>query len=249
MRIEVNVWICIPIFVVVYLLTKHVLHKLHNLPPTPFPVLPLIGHLYLLKKPLHRSLAELSKRHGPLLYLQLGSRQVLHVSSSLVAEECLSKNDIIFANRPNLLSGKYFGYNYTSLSWAPYGDHWQNLRRISALEILSSSRLEALSYIRLDETRSLLGRLFLAANENPNQILDLRSEFFGLMFNVMTRMMGGKSFYGLANGKSEDGKRFQDIVTATCKVMSEGGIVDMFACVGWLVAGGVGSGYGCGLVG
>nr|GEY67110.1 cytochrome P450 81E8-like [Tanacetum cinerariifolium] len=79
----------------------------------------------------------------------------------------------------------------------------KNLRRISALEILSSSRLEVLSHIRLDETR----------------------------------MMGGKSFYGLVNGKSEDGKRFQDIVTATTKVNSQASIVDMFPNLLWLLAG------------
>ncbi|GJT79550.1 cytochrome P450 81F3-like protein [Tanacetum coccineum] len=150
-------------------------------------------------------------------------------------ERC--REDQALETKPHLLSGKYFGYNYTSLPWAPYGDHWQNLRRISALEILSSSRLEALSHIRLDETRSLLGRLFLAANENPDQILDLRSELFGLMFNVMTRMMGGKSFYGLVNGKSEDGKMFQDLVTATTKVNSQASIVDMFPNLLWLLAG------------
>ncbi|KAL8251990.1 hypothetical protein R6Q59_035683 [Mikania micrantha] len=39
------------------------------------------------------------------------------------AEECLTKSDILFANRPQLLAGKYLGYNYTSLVFAPYGNH------------------------------------------------------------------------------------------------------------------------------
>ncbi|MFS7950246.1 putative isoflavone 3'-hydroxylase [Helianthus anomalus] len=74
----------------------------------------------------------------PCLFLRFGSRNVLHVASSTAAKECLSKNDVVFANRPHLLSGKYFGYNYTSMPWAPYGDHWQNLRRISVVEIQHS---------------------------------------------------------------------------------------------------------------
>nr|GEV74704.1 cytochrome P450 81E8-like [Tanacetum cinerariifolium] len=65
----------------------------------------------------------------------------------------------------------------------------------------------------------------------------IRSELFGLMFNVMKRMMGGKSFYGLTNGKSKDEKRFQDIVTATTKVNSQASIVDMFPNLLWLVVG------------
>ncbi|GJW74731.1 RNA-directed DNA polymerase, eukaryota [Tanacetum coccineum] len=51
-------------------------------------------------------------------------------------------------------------------------------------------------HIRLDETRSLLGCLFLVADANPDQILDLRLELVGLMFDVMTRMMGEKVFMG-----------------------------------------------------
>ncbi|KAI3802427.1 hypothetical protein L1987_30559 [Smallanthus sonchifolius] len=102
---------------VISIITDYFLHKLQNLPPRPWlPPLPVIGHLYLLKKPLHRTLAKLSAKNGPVQLLQSGSRPVLVISSPSSAEECLSKNDIVFANRPRLLAGKYLGYNYTSLS-------------------------------------------------------------------------------------------------------------------------------------
>ncbi|XP_071692990.1 cytochrome P450 81Q32-like [Rutidosis leptorrhynchoides] len=236
MALEVNTWICIPILMVVYLVTKHVLHKLLNLPPTPFPVLPVIGHLHLLKKPLYRTLAELSGRYGPVLYLQFGSRQVLHISSPLAAEECLSKYDILFANRPNMLSGEYFGYNYTAFPWAPYGEHWQTQRRISAMEILSSARLDSLSQIRIEEIQLLTHRLFLADNESPDQVVNLRSELFNFMFNVMTRMMGGKKYYGLKSGKLEEAKRFQDIIRDTEEANAKASVADMLPYLRWLVA-------------
>lgn len=241
MALEVNTYlyssISILLAVYVYLLTKHLLHKLHRLPPTPFPILPLIGHLHLLKKPLHRSLSKLSDRHGPVLFLRFGSRRVLLVSSPSAADECLSKNDVVFANRPRLLSGKYFGYNYTSLPWAPYGDHWLNLRRISALEILSSTRLDSLSRIRLDETRTLTRHLFLSAGENPDQILDLRSELFSFMFNVTTRMIGGKRYYGPDIGKSEEAKRFRDVVDDTKQVNAQSNLADMVPILRWFDTG------------
>ncbi|KAK1407558.1 hypothetical protein QVD17_39177 [Tagetes erecta] len=253
MAIEMSLWISIPVLTIIYLLTKHLLHNLHHLPPTPFPILPIIGHLHLLKNPLHRSLANFARNRGPVLFLRFGSRNVLHVSSPTAAEECLSKNDIVFANRPNLLSGKYFGYNFTSLPWAPYGDHWQNLRRISAVEILSSTRLDSLAHIRLDEVRSLILRLFSAPrceqlktehlttstviSDSPDQIVDLRHELFGFMFNVMTRMMGGKRYYGnLEHGESEEAKRFSDIIADTEKVVSESKILDMLPNFRWLFA-------------
>ena len=158
-----------------YLVTRLFLLKLQNLPPSPFLIFPIIGHLYLLKRPLHRNLAELARRFGPVIFLQLGSRPTLLVSSATMAEECLSKNDVVFANRPRLMAGKYIGYNYSSLAWANYTDHWRNLRRISSLEILSSGRIQMLSGIRTSEIRSLVRRLV----ENPRPV-DMKALFFEL---------------------------------------------------------------------
>ncbi|KAJ8640709.1 hypothetical protein MRB53_017403 [Persea americana] len=76
----------------------------HLKPPSP-PSIPIIGHLYLLKKPLHRSLSALSHRYGPILSLLFGFRSVLVISSLALVEECFTKNDIVFSNRPHLLAG------------------------------------------------------------------------------------------------------------------------------------------------
>ncbi|PKI79374.1 hypothetical protein CRG98_000252 [Punica granatum] len=83
------------LFISFYLISWHLIHKIRNLPPTPFPTLPILGHFHLLKKPLHLSLTAISRRHGPVVLLQFGSRRVLVVSSPAAAEECLTKNDIV----------------------------------------------------------------------------------------------------------------------------------------------------------
>ncbi|KAL6216651.1 hypothetical protein ACLB2K_009872 [Fragaria x ananassa] len=79
--------------------------KYHNLPPSP-PSLPIIGHLHLLKQPVHRTLQSLSETYGKVLLLRWGSRKVLLLTSPSAAEECFTKNDIIFTNRPRMLAGK-----------------------------------------------------------------------------------------------------------------------------------------------
>ncbi|GLU04195.1 hypothetical protein SLE2022_213540 [Rubroshorea leprosula] len=199
------------LFTALYAITIHFLHKIRNRPPIPFPTLPIIGHLHLLKKPLYRSLSKIANQHGPLLLMHFGSRRVLVVSSAEAAEECFTKNDIVFANRPHLLAGKHVGYNYTSLAWASYGDHWRNLRRISSIEILSTNRLQLLSGIRSDEIRLLVQKLF----KNQNQTVDVKSAFFELTLNVMMRMMAGKRYYGDSVAEVEEAKRFRDLTTKT----------------------------------
>ncbi|XLR56359.1 hypothetical protein S83_007031 [Arachis hypogaea] len=77
-----------------------------NLPPIPTS-LPIIGHLHLINQPLHRSLHNLTKKYGHILFLKLGTRNVLVVSSPSAIEECFTNNDIIFANRPQTLAGKH----------------------------------------------------------------------------------------------------------------------------------------------
>ncbi|XP_044510842.1 cytochrome P450 81Q32-like isoform X2 [Mangifera indica] len=213
---------------VFWVVANHFLNKIKNLPPTPFPTLPIIGHLHLLKKPLHQSLAKISARHGPVLLLKFGSRRVFLVSSPSAAEECFTKNDIAFANRPDLLAGKHMGCNYTSLVWAPYGDHWRNLRRIASLEILSTNRLQQLSSVRIDEIRSLIRRLY----RNQNQIVDMKTAFFELTLNVIMRMVGGKSYYGekVMGAESEE---FREIVAETSQLGGASNLVDFLPVIRW----------------
>ncbi|EOY15780.1 hypothetical protein QUC31_000710 [Theobroma cacao] len=213
----------LPIFLALYVFTKHFLNRIHNLPPSPFPCLPIIGHLYLLKKPLYRTLSKIANRNGPILFFKFGSRPVLVVSSPSAAEECFTKNDIIFANRPRLLIAKHLAYNYTALSWAPYGDHWRNLRRIASIEILSTNRLQLLSGIRMDEVKSLMRNL----SGHPDEPVELRRAFFELTFNVMMRMIAGKRYYGCENVEDmEEARRFREIQVEALELSSATNIGD-----------------------
>ncbi|CBI33754.3 unnamed protein product, partial [Vitis vinifera] len=130
-----------------------------RLPPSP-PAIPILGHLHLLlKQPIHWHLQTLSQKYGPIFSLRFGSRLLVIISSPSTVEECFTKNDIIFANRPCFLFGKHIDYNYSTIASAPYGEHWRNLRRLSTLEIFSSNRLNMFLGIRRDEIKLLLSQL------------------------------------------------------------------------------------------
>lgn len=129
------------LFLLVFKSIRQNRNRNRNFPPSP-PAWPIIGHLHLLKEPVHRTLHQLSDKYGPIMFLQFGTRKVLIVTSASAVEECFTKNDIIFANRPQSLAGKYLNYNYATIGLAPYGDYWRNLRRVTTLELFSTSRID-----------------------------------------------------------------------------------------------------------
>uniref|UniRef100_A0A803MTH5 Cytochrome P450 n=2 Tax=Chenopodium quinoa TaxID=63459 RepID=A0A803MTH5_CHEQI len=198
------------IFLVSYIFTKKILHKFQNHPPTPFPTIPILGHLYLLKNPaqIHRTLVKVSDRYGPVVQLWLGFRRALLVSSASAAEDCLHHNDIIFANRPRLIGAKILGYDYTTILWAPYGPLWRNHRRIAATEILSPHRLHLLADIRAEEVRSLAKRINDHAAEGGDRTIEIKPALLELTNNIMMRTIAGKRIYGEAV-ETEEGKRFK----------------------------------------
>ncbi|XP_058081574.1 cytochrome P450 81Q32-like [Magnolia sinica] len=218
-------------------ISKRLFAKPKKLPPSP-PSLPILGHLHLLKKPVHRSLTVLSNRYGPILSLRFGSRPVLLISSSSSAEDCLSKNDIIFANRPHLLYAKRLAYNYSAIGWASYGSHWRNLRRITTIEIFSTNRIQMFSAVRIQEVRSLVKDLF-RDSEWGNSVVELKTKFSELTFNVMMGMIAGKRYYGENVVDLEEARRFREIVKKVLAMAGESNFGDFMPFLGWMDLGGV----------
>lgn len=132
------------------------------------------------------------------------------VSSPSAVEECFTKNDVLLADRPRLPSRKFVAFNYTAMASAPYGEHWRNLRRLSALEVFSPNRLNLFLGVRRDEIKRLLLRLARDSREDFAKV-ELRPMLSELSFNVVTRMVAGKRYYG-EDVLQEEAKRFREII-------------------------------------
>lgn len=170
--------------------------KKKNLPPSPVGF-PVIGHLHLLKEPVHRSLRDLSRSLGSdVFFLRLVSRRAVVVTSSSAAEEFLShEKDVIFANRPLASLTEYMGYNCTIVSAAPYGEHWRRLRRFCTVDIFSAACLRDSSDIRRDEVRALLRKIhveLVTSGGNDFVRLKLQPLLYGLTFNILMSIVAGK---------------------------------------------------------
>ncbi|KAI3451968.1 hypothetical protein Pfo_008633 [Paulownia fortunei] len=203
-----------------------------KLPPSPVPALPVLGHLHLLKFPLHRTYHKLSQKLGPIFSLRLGTRLMVVVSSPAIVEECFTKNDIVLANRPRFIIGKYIGYNYTSLVGSPYGDYWRNLRRLTTVEIFSTARLNMFQSIRQDEIRHLLKKLYRNSYKDFARV-ELRSLFSEMTFNVIMRMVAGKRYFG-EDEDNEEAKQFRELIDEVFTYGGASNPADFFPVFRWI---------------
>lgn len=210
-------------------------------PPPPLPPSPpsrlVLGHLHLLKKPIHRTLADLSRRYGPsVLLLRLGSRRALVVSSHSAAEECFTANDVVFANRPQLMASRLLSYGNATLATAPYGQFWRDLRRIAAVELFSGRRLQGSAAVRTQEVRSLVKRLFLAhPGGGATRKVELRQELLGMAFNVMMRMLSGKRYYDQGpEVDAEEARVFRETVQESFNLLGLSNMGDYLPWLQWL---------------
>ncbi|XP_071729302.1 cytochrome P450 81Q32-like [Rutidosis leptorrhynchoides] len=226
--------LCISFIVILvsYLLATRFHHKFSNLPPTIFPTIPIIGHLYLLKHPLYRTLAKISAKRGPIVLLHFGTRRVLLIASPSASEKCFTKNNIIFANRPRMLVGKIIANNYTSLGSSSNGDNWRNLRRIALIEILSIHRLNEFHDIREEEGRLLIRKLLLLDHSSH---VDVKSALYELTLNVMMRMISGNRYFGgdVNLEVDEQGKRFTQILNELFLLAGAANLGDYMPILRW----------------
>ncbi|CAL5047629.1 unnamed protein product [Urochloa decumbens] len=130
-------------------------HRL-RLPPGPWQ-LPVIGSLHHLRGSLpHHALRDLSLRYGPLMFLKFGEVPVVVASTPDTAKEILKTHDAIFSTRPLSLTMKVITKNGAGIVWAPYGNHWRQLRKICMVELLSVKRVQTFQPIREEKARRLV---------------------------------------------------------------------------------------------
>ncbi|CAN1223758.1 Cytochrome P450 81Q32 [Linum perenne] len=227
-------FLCLLTFLVaIHFLSKRRQNNINrNRPPSP-PSLPIIGHLHLLSDQFpYRSLHDLSSTYGGVILLRFGSRNVLVISSPSAVEECFTTNDIAFADRPQLLGGKHLNYNYTTIGACNYGQRWRNLRRLTTLELFSSSRVAAYSDSRREEAGLLLKELLVHEKGG----VDLSSRFRGFAFNTMLRMVAGKRYFGYGKLESvgEEAKEFQDLIGEFVGIQGSSSPNDFFPILRWV---------------
>ncbi|CAJ1943750.1 unnamed protein product [Sphenostylis stenocarpa] len=212
---------------VVFVVFKLSRRTKRNSPPSP-PKIPVIGNLHQLGTLPHRSFQALSRKHGPLMLLQLGQVPTLVVSSADVAGEILKAHDLALLNRPKSAAGGVFLYGYKDVAFAPYGEEWRQKRKVCALELVSMKSVRSLHFIRVEEVAEMVGAIREACASQTASV-NLSELLIALSNNIMSRCILGQK-YDTPDGRSsfgEIGRTLLSQFTAFC-------VGDFFPCLGWV---------------
>ncbi|KAG8388527.1 hypothetical protein BUALT_Bualt02G0134800 [Buddleja alternifolia] len=198
-----------------------------RLPPCP-KMLPIIGNLHQLGKLPHRSLKNLSKIYGDLMFLQLGSVPTLVVSSADMAREIFKTHDRVFSGRPLMYAAKKLSYNRCDITFAPYGDLWRETRKIVVLELMTAKRVQSFEVIRIQEVTLMINRIAQATNP-----VNLSEFALSLSSNVVLSVAFGTmgSVDGERDGHS---RKFHKIIHEIEYLLGEFNVADYFPKLAWV---------------
>nr|AYM55615.1 cytochrome p450 [Croton stellatopilosus] len=218
----------LPIFLF-SLLSKHRTSKsnlLLHLPPGP-KGLPLIGNLHQLDySALHSCLWQLAQKYGPLMSLRLGSKQVLVVSSAKLAEEIMKTHDLLFCSRPALLANQKLNYNCLNISFAPYNNHWREMRKICIVHLFNSNRVHSFQPIREFEVSQMIHNISETAL--ASKPVNLSEAMTFLTSTIICRVALGKKY------EEEEVRRFHEMFKEIQAVFAGFYVSDYFPSLGFI---------------
>ncbi|XP_056170222.1 cytochrome P450 CYP736A12-like [Syzygium oleosum] len=161
-----------------------------KLPPGP-PPLPVIGNLHQLGNLPHRSLHSLAKSYGPIMFLRLGNKPTVVVSSPEAAKLVLKTHDSIFSSRPSVNALHHMSYGNKGMAFAESGAYWRGLRRLCMLQLLSPAKVESFAPMRREELGRMVVRVRAAAA--AREAVDVSAEVGQLIGDLACRMILGCS--------------------------------------------------------
>ncbi|XP_011627085.2 cytochrome P450 71A1 [Amborella trichopoda] len=195
-----------------------------NLPPGPrrFPV---IGNLHQLGKRPHQSLARLSQQYGPLMFIKVGRVPTIVVSSAEIAKEVMKTQDMVFANRPGLFAAEKLLYGGTGVIFSPYGEYWRQVRKICALELLSTKKVKSFQSVREEEVASMVSTISCFSHGDPVNL--------SKMFYTLTNRISCKVALGHSEGDQTE-YRLHKIVQELNSLLGSFFAADLFPSMGWV---------------
>ncbi|KAK9725764.1 hypothetical protein RND81_05G167600 [Saponaria officinalis] len=215
-----------------FLLFHNLKSQKHDPPlhPPPGPSgLPIIGNLHQYKflAP-HEYLAKLGKVYGPVFSLTLGHVPVIVIQSAKLAEEVMKTQDLNFCSRPKLIGMHRLSYNGLDVAFAPYGEYFREVKKLSVIHLLSNKRVESFAPIRQEEVTRLINKIAMIAYNI--QVVNLSELLMVFATSNICKIAFGKRY------EDDEGSRskFHGLLNETQALFVGFFFADYFPFLGWL---------------
>lgn len=179
----------------------------------------------------HRVLAALAKRFkaSPLMAFSVGFSRFIISSEPETAKEIL--NSSAFADRP-IKESAYELLFHRAMGFAPYGEYWRNLRRISSTHLFSPRRIANSEGVRVGIGMKMVKKIksLVMSEAGGGEVEVKKVVHFGSLNSVMTTVFGESYDFDEVNG---DGIFLERLVSEGYELLGIFNWSDHFGVLRW----------------
>lgn len=196
--------------------------------PSGFPLLGLVFAFSGGKT--HRVLAKLAEACSAshLMAFSVGLTRFIISSQPDTAKEVLSSS--AFADRP-VKESAYELLFHRAMGFAPFGEYWRNLRRISATHMFSPRRIASYGAFRTQIGTDMVGQIRNLMEQN-GEVKARKVLHFASLNNVMMSVFG-KS-YDFSESGGDEAALLESLVSEGYELLGIFNWTDHFPLLGWL---------------
>ncbi|KAF2282972.1 hypothetical protein GH714_043291 [Hevea brasiliensis] len=178
----------------------------------------------------HRVLAKTSQqvKSKSLIAFSVGFTRFIISSHPETAREIL--NNSAFADRP-VKESAYELLFHRAMGFAPYGEHWRNLRRISAIHLFSPKRIASFGQFRAKIGQKMVAEI-KGLLERDDEVEVRKVLHFGSLNNVMKSVFGRS--YEFNDHNNVDACELEGLVREGYELLGIFNWSDHFPFLGWL---------------
>ncbi|XP_054781271.1 cytochrome P450 76T24-like [Prosopis cineraria] len=176
----------------------------YRLPPGPR-AYPVIGNILELGSNPLLSITNLSKSHGPIMSLKLGTRIAIVISSPEIAKEAFQKHDLDFSSRTFPDCARALDRHRLSVTWLAVSPQWRTLRRVCVTKVFSTLKLDTTQFLR----QSKVGDLIHHVHEYSikGEAIDLTEALFTTVLKSISNMLFSMDFARYGSDKAREYKK------------------------------------------
>ena len=115
------------------------------------------------------------------------------ISSKEAAEDVLKTHDLECCNRPETAGIRMISYNAKDIGFAPYGEEWRAMRKLSVVELFSSKKIQSFRYVREEENNLLVKKLSESASSES--LVSLKKTLYTLVGSIVCRVGLGQNLH------------------------------------------------------